>query len=182
MLEQLASLGELIGGLGTLAALVYLAAQVRHSNRIARATSRQQLLDTFYDRAWETGTDERLARVLAGGVMNWRGLSNADKTTFQNMMVRWLGNIENGLALRRDGLVDDEPVRFIARAMANCINAPGGRVWWAATKREELVSPDVASFLESVLADPEVETVGFDHVFPYWAALADEPLSNRGHG
>jgi len=178
VLEQLASLGELIGGLGTLAALAYLAAQVRQGNRIARAASRQQLLDTFYDRAWQTGTDERLARVFAGGMMSWSSLSNADKTTFQNMMVRWLGNIENGLALRRDGLVDDEPVQFIARAMANCINSPGGRVWWDATKREELVSPDLASYLESILADPEFATDGFDRVFPYWAALADEPPSS----
>ena len=126
MFEQLANIGELIGGLGTLAALVYLGAQVRHSNRIARATSRQQLLDTFYDRAWESGTDPRLAKVIAGGVMNWDGLSNQDKTTFHNMMATWLANIENGLALQKDGLVEDATVRFIARAMANCVNAPGG--------------------------------------------------------
>ena len=78
MLEQLANLGELIGGLGALAAIVYLAAQVRQSNRIARATSRQQLLDTFYDRGWETGTNPELARVLAAGIVRWQTLSNQD--------------------------------------------------------------------------------------------------------
>jgi len=175
--EQLANIGELIGGFGALAALVYLAAQVRNSNRIARASSRQQLLDTFYDRAWETGTDPRLARILAGGVMDWEALSNQDKTTFHNMMARWLGNIENGLALHKDGLVEDEPVIFIARAMATCINAPGGRVWWSAANRGEFVSPKVATYLEGILADPEFEAVGFEQVFPFWAALADESPS-----
>ena len=175
MLEQLANLGELVGGLGALAALIYLAAQIRQSNRIARATSRQKLLDTFYDRGWETGTNPELARVLATGIVRWNTLSNQDKTTFHNMMVRWLSNIENALSLRDAGLVDDGPVRFIGVAMANCIKAPGGRAWWSETNRDELVDPRVAAYLEELLEGPGADIAGFEQVFPWWAALgADE--------
>jgi hypothetical protein len=181
LLEQLANVGELVGGLGALAALIYLAAQVRQSNRIARAASRQKLLDTFYDRAWEMGTNPELARVLAAGIMRWDSLSNRDKTTFHNMMSRWLSNVENGIALRDEGLVGDESVRFIGIAMANCIKAPGGQSWWSATKRDEIVAPIVVAYLESLLRDSSVQIAGFDQTFPFWAALADEGPSEGGN-
>jgi hypothetical protein len=174
LLEQLANLGELIGGIGALAALIYLAAQVRQSNRIARAASRQKLLDTFYDRTWETGTNPELARVLAAGLMRWDSLSNRDKTTFHAMMTRWVSNVDSGMALREEGLVGDEPVRFIAMAMANCIKSPGGERWWLDTKRDELVAPALATYLESLLADPSLQIEGFHKSLPFWAALADE--------
>ena len=49
MLEIFANVGEIVGGIGTILALVYLALQVRHSNRIARASSRLTLMDTSVD-------------------------------------------------------------------------------------------------------------------------------------
>lgn len=41
MLDSLSQLGEFLGGIGALVALVYLAIQIRQSNAIARAQSRR---------------------------------------------------------------------------------------------------------------------------------------------
>jgi hypothetical protein len=140
MLEILANVGEIVGGIGTILALVYLAVQVRHSNRIARASSRQTLFDTFHDRAWEAGTDPDLAILFASGLMNWNGLSNLEKTQFTNMINRWIANIENGIELHSEGLVDEKTLQFISSAMAGCIQTSGGSAWWEYHKERNLIN------------------------------------------
>ena len=65
MLETFSQLGELIGGIGALAALVYLAVQIRQSNTVAKAQSRQTLLDTFSQTDWDMAREVDLPRVFS---------------------------------------------------------------------------------------------------------------------
>jgi hypothetical protein len=46
VIETLSQVGELVGGIGALAALVYLATQIRQNSAIARAHIRQSLADS----------------------------------------------------------------------------------------------------------------------------------------
>lgn len=176
MLEILANMAELVGGLGTIVALIYLALQVRHSNRIAKAASRQTLFDTFHNRAWETGTDPELATLFAAGLMNWSSLSDLDKTRFTNMFNQFIANIENGIELHREGLVDEKTLQFIASAMAGCIQTPGGNDWWVSHKERNFISEAVIEYVEGLIENPGISIPPFSERLPYWAALA-----NLGH-
>ncbi len=171
MLEFAANIGELVGGIGTLAALIYLALQVRQNNRIARGSSRQALLDTFYDRAWQTGVDKHLATIFASGLRDWNSLSNEDKTAFTNMIVRWISNIENGMQLEQDGLIERETVSFIASAMAGCLQSPGGAEWWEEHKTTLVISTNVVEILEEIIASGDVPP--FEQTFPYWYEMGN---------
>jgi hypothetical protein len=65
MLEILSQIGELVGGLGALIALIYLARQIRQSNVIVRAQSRQTLLDTASAGDWHLACDTDLLKAFA---------------------------------------------------------------------------------------------------------------------
>ena len=106
MLETFAQFGELVGGIGAIAALVYLAVQIRHSNAVARAQSRQTLLDRFSQTNWEVARDAYVKHAIGAGLRRWPDMPDADKTTFDLAMGRYLSNIHNGLLLRDAGMLD----------------------------------------------------------------------------
>ena len=177
MLDSLAQIGEFLGGIGALVALVYLALQIRQSNEIARAQSRQTLRDTFYDRAWEAGADPRLARIFGTGVARWPDLPDEEKVAFTNLMTRWIANVEEGIDLRDNGLVDDGTLEFIAAAMAGCIRPDGGRRWWE-EHGSRVIDPRVRAYIEQVRDDPAIDSTSFAELFPYWIALGEGPSSD----
>ncbi len=105
MLETFAQVGEFVGGFVAIAALAYLAVQIRQSNLLARAQSRQTLLDTFSQTNWVVAQNADLARVLAVGMRRWPDTSDADKTTFDLAMALYLSTLHNGLLLLDAGML-----------------------------------------------------------------------------
>jgi hypothetical protein len=170
-LELLGQIGELVGGIGALAALVYLAVQIRHSNSVARAQSRQTLLDTFSQLNWELACDPALARVIARGVRSWPDLSNEDMTAFDLAMGRYLSNLQNGLLLVEEGMLDQETFDGIASYMLVSVPTSGGMRWW---KETVFASPAVREYIEARLADPATLPPKFDEAVPHWHALGED--------
>ncbi len=175
MLEILSQVGELVGGIGALAALVYLAIQIRHSNALARAQSRQNLLDTFSQANWELARDDHVKRVVAASLRYWPDISDADKTTFDLAMGRYLSNLENGLLLRDTGMLDPQTFDRTANYMLMCVMADGGQRWWKVTT---FAAPELRAYIDERLAQPGTLPGRFDQLVPHWDALAErEPES-----
>jgi hypothetical protein len=170
LLETLAQAGELVGGLGALAALGYLAIQIRQSNTLAKAHSRQTLLDNFSQLNWEMARDPELARVISLGLQKWPVLSETDKTSFDLAMGRYLSNLHNGLLLMDAGMLDKETFDVIANYMLICIPTPGGSNWWRDTA---MAAPVVREYIDLRTKDASGLPGNFKDVVPHWYALAD---------
>ena len=171
MLEILSQIGELVGGLGAIAALVYLAIQLRDSNALSRAQSRQTLIATFAQVTWEVSRDAHMQRVIAIGLRSWPDIPNSEKTTFDLIMGRYLFNLQNGLLLRDAGMLDSKTLDGIADSMLMCVITEGGQRWW---KETAVAAPQVREYIEWRLAHPETLPGRFDQLFPHWSALAEE--------
>lgn len=171
MLETLSQVGELVGGLGAVFALLYLAMQIRQNNIIARAQSRQTLIDTWSAGNWDLARDTELLEAFAAGLSRWPDVPNAQKTKFDIAMSRFLANIQNGLLLRDAGLLDDKMLHQISDYMVISVLSPGGSGWWTETS---LASPDVREYIEQRLADGGGEMAPLDQLLPYWMSMADE--------
>ena len=171
MLETFAQVGEFLGGIVAIAALAYLAVQIRQSNLLARAQSRQTLLDTFSQTNWVVAQNADLARVLAVGIRRWPDMSDADKTTFDLAMARYLSNLHNGLLLLDAGMLDEQTFEGTANYMLIGIAAAGGEKWWRDTI---FPAPRVREYIDQRLADPATLPGRFDLLVPHWYALADQ--------
>jgi hypothetical protein len=178
MLEIFSVVGELLGGIGALAALAYLAIQIRHSNTLANAQSRQTLLDTFSQLNWEIARDNHMAEVISKGLQCWPNLSNSDKTTFDLAMGRYISNLHNGLLLMEEGMLDQNTFDTIADNLLICIPTPGGGKWW---KETGMVPPIVRDYINQRLVDSERLPGSFADVLPHWYALA-RPTGMDVHG
>ena len=169
MLEILAQIGELLGGIGAIAALAYLAIQIRKSNALARAQARQNLMDRFSQTIWEIARNDDVKRVLAAGVCDWPEMSDADKTTFDLSMSRFLSNLEIGLLLRDTGILDPQTFDATANYMVMSVMTSGGKRW---LKETVFAAPGLRAYIDERLAHPETLPVQFDESVPHWAALA----------
>lgn len=180
MLETFAQAGELIGGIGAIAALAYLAIQIRQGNTLAKAQSRQTLLDNFSQLNWEMARDHEMARMISVGLQQWPDLSNSEKTAFDLAMSRYLSNLHNGLLLMEAGMLDKETFDFIADYMLICIPTPGGGNWWNETA---MAAPVVREYINRRIKD-SVELPGsFKDVVPHWYVLANstDTTDNRNN-
>jgi hypothetical protein len=170
MLETFAQFGELIGGIGALAALVYLAVQIRQSNTVAKAQSRQTLLDTFAQTNWEMTRETDLLRVFSLGVQAWPEMPNEDKTLFDLTMSRYIFNLHNGLLLRDARMLDEQTFDFIADFLLAIIDSPGGGRWWNETS---FANSLVRDYINKRLENSDGLFPGVRELMPHWYFLAD---------
>jgi hypothetical protein len=71
VLETLSQIGELVGGFGALVAQINLATQIRQNYVIARAQSRQTLIEPWSAGNWDLARDSELLRAFAAGLSPW---------------------------------------------------------------------------------------------------------------
>ena len=147
-LTQLANLGEFIGGVAVLITLIYLVIQVRRGNADSRASARQALIDNWAKGVFEIGRDRELCRIAGSGLADFDGLTDDDKTQFVYMFARFVYNVQNGLLLHKQGILDRETLDEIAGFIATGILCPGGASWWESFPHPQAVREYVADYQE----------------------------------
>ncbi len=168
--DAIGAIAELLGAIGAIAALVYLATQIRQGNALARAQSRQNLLDTFSQTNWEVARNDHVKRVVASALSYWPDISDTDKTTFDLTMGRYLSNLQNGLVLRDTGMLDPQTFDETANYMLMCVVTNGGQRWWRDTT---FATPGLRAYIDERIARPATLPGQFDQLLPHWAALAE---------
>jgi hypothetical protein len=176
LIETLSQIGELVGGFGALAALVYLALQIRQNNIIARAQARQSLIDTWSAGNWDLARDYELLTAFAAGLSLWPDIPNDQRTKFDLGMSRFIANIQNGLLLHETGLLDRKVLDEISAYMVISVLSPGGRQWWDETS---IVNPGVRQYIDQRVAEEGAGMKPIDEAFPYWMAMVENENSGK---
>jgi hypothetical protein len=171
LIETLSQFGELVGGIGALAALVYLALQIRQNNIIARAQARQSLIDTWSAGNWDLVRDNDLLTAFASGLSLWPDIPDDQRTKFDLGMSRFLANIQNGLLLHEANLLDRKVLDEISAYMVISVLSAGGRRWWDETS---IVHPAVRQYIDQRVAEEGAGMKPIDEAFPYWMAMVEK--------
>lgn len=170
-LENLANTAEVIGVIAVVASLLFVGRQIRETNRDARSQSRQAIINTFSDLTYELTHHIDLIEIVSAGIDDWNSLSNMEKTRFENIMGRYLMNIEKGRLMFEDGVLDQPTFDGIANFMLQCLMMPGGKTWF---DQSVWPSPALRSYLNARLTDEASLPRPWDEAIPFWAALAKE--------
>ncbi len=162
-LDQLADLGEFLGGLAVLVTLAYLAVQVRQNTHALRRSSARQTSVQNSDalRGWAES-----AEVLVGGFDRLEAMTPADRFRFNTLWVIWMQGLEQTFVDERDGVQDagfSTPYRLFLRGL---LSTREGREWWDGMKdyfsphfQEEMrrmgddTSPELAEAFRGFLRD-----------------------------
>jgi hypothetical protein len=128
--EAIGAIGELIGAIGVIATLVYLAVQIRRNTIASRATTYQafnsevlalrrfRIENPELECHWALKFDER------------ESLSESDRAQFDNVAKYRLQFFEGIYVQTRRGVVEDEAWLVVRHEIEHVARSPGFSEWW----------------------------------------------------
>jgi len=151
--DAIGAIAELLGAVGVIASLVYLARQIRDGQRALRAGSYQQLRQDLFSAFNQGANDPQTARAIRAGMANFVELDEADAHQFNFWIHGVIHSYDNAFYQYRMGMLDDERwemhrtdiVVFFA-------NNPGVAQWWRQTHgQRSAFSSQFVALVEEIL-------------------------------
>jgi hypothetical protein len=144
-LQDLGSIGELLGAIGVILSLVYLAVQIRQNTNALRASSNHSLNDAFSGFLTLLVENERASDILSRGAENLESLDAKDCDTFYSLLGLLFNHFENCHLHYRKGLLDPDQWARWRIAIGWYAGLPGVSVWWQ--NRGGIFSPQFREFV-----------------------------------
>lgn len=133
--EAIAAIGQVLGALGVIASLLYLATQVRQNNRasaVAAKLASTQLLSEFVD---SLIADPELMDVWLRGRKNLESLNNIEHFRFVNMCLKAFWFFSAAQFQLRIGTLHEEDWAEFHAVIRFWLEGEGVRTWWQKTGR-----------------------------------------------
>ena len=149
-LDDVGNIGELIGAVGVIITLIYLAVQIRQNTSALKATSHQEATREAADFVAQIAGDGDIARILSKGGKDWNCLEGDEKLRFSMLLFRVFFNFQNTYNLHQNGGIDDEYWESQLGVMMWFMGMPGVRSWWDVGKIQ--LRKSFVEFIEQQIA------------------------------
>lgn len=164
-LEQLASVGEALGGLAVLGSLIYLVFEVRRNTRTAQGAAGAQSIEAFSSINKMILQQPDLARLLENAMdteCNVSSLSREEKAQLILMFRMIFQQFEAQFFLYKSGVMPEELWENRRRWANSYLELPAWKDWWAVESQTPGYTP---GFIENVLSAPRFSLDDY-HQFP----------------
>ena len=149
-LDDVGNIGELIGAVGVIITLIYLAVQIRQNTSALKATSHQEATREAADFVAQIAGDGDIARILSKGGKDWNCLEGDEKLRFSMLLFRVFFNFQNTYNLHQNGGIDEEYWESQLGVMMWFMGMPGVRSWWDVGKIQ--LRKSFVEFIEQQIA------------------------------
>jgi len=153
--------GELLGAIGVIASLLYLARQMRGAVADQRRGAAQAVftkMNTVYESA---SANPQLADVYLRGTANLSALSPAEAMQFSALLITFVRSYEELLHYKRADAIGDWVWESVELVVLETLSTPGALEWWA--KRRSWFTSAFQDHVASVLPKEAVERLkGFE--------------------
>ena len=129
-LEDIANIGELIGGVGVLVSLIYLAIQVRQNTLAQRAESRLAATRSWTEWYILGAQDPEIVRIMNEGFLNPSELTSTDRARFLWIFGTIASKMEEMYSQHKVGLIDDSLWNKYRGTLAAYLENPVAKEWW----------------------------------------------------
>jgi hypothetical protein len=173
--EIIESVSVFVAAVATLITLVYLARQVRDSNKLAKAAALQSVLEGFSDRTLALSIEHPEALdIQVSGHQSFDSLSPRDQFIFGGIINRDVFHMQNVMQLYDFDLVsDDHYDSWLAYTVAMLLT-PGGRACWSMMKVS--MPPTFVQTLDSYMAS-NPSAPSFIELYPQWYSVSSDNLT-----
>ncbi len=152
--EAVGAIAELVGAIGVIASLIYLAMQIRQNTRSLEANTFQTISDASVGRLMTLARDDVLAERFVEGMIDPSRLEGSVRFQFDAWMRSNFKGYENYYYQYCKGMLDEESFKAQREAIRLSVTPPGVAVWWGMNRR--WFREDFASLVDSLL--PETGT------------------------
>jgi hypothetical protein len=157
--NAIGAVAELLGAIGVIASLVYLAGQIRDSRdrvsentRAVRAGAYQQFQENLRTTTMEALTVPSLEGVVFRGMDDPETLSEEEMTRFRWWLIGMFIVYENAHYQYRMGLLEEDRWRIHRSNLQSLLASQGIRQWWA-TRSDLIESPEFAALISEMLGN-----------------------------
>jgi hypothetical protein len=147
--EALGAIAELLGAVGVVVTLFYLAVQIRQNTKSVRAATFQETMRDVSSLADLTTKDPDLARVYLAGIDDLASLPIEDRVRFGAFMLSFLRRIENLVYQTEQGMLDPDSWEGLREALRRIFAHPGTVAWW--TRSQHAFNGPLRRFVEREL-------------------------------
>ena len=140
---ELGALGEFLGSIGVIATLIYLAIQVRQTQRAVNANTYQALSDTSVSLFALSASTDGIAHAMTK-LADEEQLDPIETYRAQNLYRATLRNVENWHYQWEQGLLPGDKIEALAGAMSGW---PAMGIWWEEEKPK--LRPSFVAWVES---------------------------------
>ena len=155
-LDQLASIGEFIGGIGVVMSLVYLAIQIRSNTDAERTSTYQSIVSDFGALNNTMASTPELSHLFVQAMEDYHPLSSDEKARISQIFFQCFRYFENMFYQHKKGYLDEEVWIGWKRLMLTYYSRPGFQSWWE--HRRDVFSEPFAIFLDTEKLDRKIMT------------------------
>jgi hypothetical protein len=150
-LQDLGNIGELVGAIGVIVSLAYLAIQIRQNTRSVRSASFQEAIRDVISITDGLSTDEELSRIYWKGLADFDSLEPHERRRFSSYLVGMFRRFENLVYQTENGALDAESWEGVRVTAERTLARPGAAAWWR--EGQELFSDDFRAYVERELME-----------------------------
>lgn len=147
-LQDLGSIGELLGAIGVIVSLIYLATQIRQNTKSIRASAVDAAADRFIESTRLISLNPELADLLDRGRNDYAALSEVEQRRYR---LHYLANslaFENQYQKYTQGLIPKSQWEGIAGAIRYTMNDSGPRQAWNVIQSN--LSPEFREYVDAM--------------------------------
>jgi hypothetical protein len=162
--EAVGAVGEIIGALGVILSLGYLASQIRAQNREGRLSASTEWTNQFNDFLMSLAENPNLSEVWIKGVHDFSSLAPAEVVQFSSQLGRLFRLGEGIHDQYQQGRFDPKIWRGITRTLEDVARFPGAKAWWPT--RSHWYTDEFTTFIQPAFDSSEPQRMYFDSIHP----------------
>jgi hypothetical protein len=128
--EAVGAVAELLGAIGVIVSLLYLATQIRQNTRSVRMASQHDLMSEFRANVRALTQDPELGELFRNGLQDPEELSEADRARFGTQVASAVQIYEELYSHYRAGLVERDFWESRKQNLFYYMSLPGVSAWW----------------------------------------------------
>ena len=162
--QLLGNYGEFLGAIAVVVTLIYLARQIRQSNRAAETAAIQAFFQSTESISLAPRSNGGLMRK---GLANWQSLTGDEQVDLSSIFTDWASKIHMGYRLHLRRVLDAQTYDAWEGTLVSILKTPGGDEWWS---NAQLLWPtDFRNQIDRVLSDEGTGILPWDEVMPWYS-------------
>ena len=132
--DGITALSEIIAATAVVVSLLYVAAQVKQSNRQEAVSGLQKAIREFVNAFAATTANESDAQNFRNGMNQFDALSKNEKAVFHSKMQMLISGFNQVLLLHNSGMLSEDEFTAMERTFLWITLSDGGQQWWSQYK------------------------------------------------
>ena len=130
-LQTLANIGELLGGIGVIGSILFLAFETRRNSRIQLRANHREVTRYLDDTIVAAVGKSEFSKAYLKGFEDLSSVEPHERFQIDVYMLSWLRASEHSLLDYSLGFLSEDAILPIRHAIYDHLSTPGGRQWWA---------------------------------------------------